>query len=201
MLRYRTGSLPMATWLWGYHSIPGSITGDASPYLYTYPHTDAGRIIDPPWTDVAAKHVKPGVRAPVVVFLHGCTGIIRGGVGYRVLLLEEGFAVFEPDAYARPGHSCESSSIAKRTEELAYALSEIRRLPWVDQDRVVLMGFSEGGRTVGFWDQPGFAAHVILAAPALSRAPAGVPVLAVAGAEDPYAESNSYEAIASTVAG
>ncbi|MFQ5953817.1 MAG: dienelactone hydrolase family protein [Kiloniellales bacterium] len=183
----------MATWLWGHHTIPASITNDGSPYWYAYPHTDAARIIDPPWTEVAAQHVKEGAKAPAVLFLHGCSGLIRGGVGYRILLMTEGYAVFEPDAYARPGHSCEGSSIAKRREEVAYALGQIRALPWVDQDRIVLMGFSEGGRTVGSWEEPGFAAHVILDAPATARAPAEVPVLAIAGAKDSYANPSSYK--------
>ena len=184
----------MATWLWGYHTVPGSITEDGSPYWYAYPHTDAARIIDPPWTEAAAAHIKAGAKAPAVLFLHGCSGLIRGGVGYRLLLIDEGYAVFEPDAFARPGHSCDTSSIAVRREEVAYALSQIRDLPWVDQDRIVLMGFSEGGKTVGSWEKPGFAALVILDAPATARAPANVAVLAIAGAQDSYAQPHSYEA-------
>jgi dienelactone hydrolase len=183
----------MATWLWGYHTIPGSITHDGSPYWYAYPpHTDAARIIDPPWTEAAAKHIKAGAKAPAALFLHGCSGLIRGGIGYRIMLVTEGYAVFEPDAFARPGYSCDTSSIANRREEVAYALSMIRELPWVDQDHIVLMGFSQGGTTVGSWEMPGFAAHVILMAPATSRAPANVPVLAVGGSDDDYAEPHSY---------
>jgi dienelactone hydrolase len=183
----------MATWLWGYHTIPGSITKDGSPYWYAYPHTDAARIIDPPWTEAAAEHVKAGAKAPAVLFLHGCSGLIRGGVGYRLLLVTGGYAVFEPDAFARPGHSCDTSSLEMRREEVAHALSQIRGLPWVDQDRIILMGFSQGGRTVANWEKPGFAAHVILDAPATARAPADVPVLAIAGAEDSYAQPHSYK--------
>ena len=183
----------MATWLWGFHTIPGTITRDGSPYVYAYPHTDVDRIDDPPWTEVAAGHIEPGARAPAVLYLHGCGGLIRGGLGYRLLLLGEGYAVFEPDAYARPGHTCEGSSTAMRRAEIEFALAEIRRLPWVDHDRIVLMGNSQGGRAVAEWDRPGFAAHVILASNcagfrstvgAAPRAPAGVPVLAVAGARD-----------------
>jgi pimeloyl-ACP methyl ester carboxylesterase len=74
-------------------------------------------------------------------------------------------------------------------------LSQIRQLPWIDQDRIILIGNSQGGRTVARWDEPGFAAHVILAsncgafrknAAAAPRAPATVPVLAVVGARDDY---------------
>jgi dienelactone hydrolase len=183
----------MATWPWGYHGIPASITEDGSPYWYAYPHTDAGRINDPPWTEVAARHIKEGAKAPAVLYLHGCGGLIRGGLGYRLMLLNAGFAIFEPDAFARPGHTCEGSSIAQRRAEIVYALSRIRQLPWIDQDRIVLMGNSQGGWTVAEWSQPGFAAHVILASNcgrfrsnegAAPGAPAGVPVLAVVGAKD-----------------
>jgi len=182
----------MATWLWGYHVIPGSITTDGSPYLYAYPHSDAARIVDPRWMEAAATQVRPGAKAPAALFLHGCSGIIRGGTGYRILLMMEGYAVFEPDSYARPGHSCDTSSIARRREDAAHALDQIRALPWIDQDRIVLLGLSEGGRTVQVWKEPGFAAHVIISAPADSYAPDNVPVLAIAGDEDSYARPSTY---------
>ncbi len=183
----------MATWLWGYHVIPGSITKDGSPYLYAYPHTNPARIVDPRWMEAAAKHIQPGAKAPAALFLHGCSGIIRGGTGYRILLMMEGYAVFEPDSYARPGHTCDTSSIFARREDATHALDQIRALPWIDRDRIILLGLSEGGRTVGAWDKPGFAAHVIISAPAGARAPAGVPVLAIAGDQDSYASPHSYK--------
>lgn len=178
-----------ATWLWGHYTVPGSITKDGTPYWYSYPHTDASRITDPPWTEVAATHVKEGAKAPAVLFLHGCSGLIRGGVGYRVLLLSEGYALFEPDAYARPGHTCDASSMKMRRDEAEYALNQIRRLPWVDQERVFLIGFSQGGRVAASWDKRGFAAHVILGADCdggSPKAPAETPVLAMIGSEDAY---------------
>ncbi len=184
-----------ATWLWGHYVVPETITADGSPRVYVYPHKDPSRIVDPPWTEVAAKHIKANAKAPAVLFLHGCSGIIRGGVGYRILLMSEGYAIFEPDAFARPGHTCDRSSLRMRHEELIYALAQIRKLPWVDQERIILMGDSQGGRTVARWDEPGFAAHIILAASCdwnsektqrLPRAPDGVPVLAVIGSEDGY---------------
>lgn len=188
----------MATWLWGYHTVPASVTVDGSPYWYAYPHTDAAPINDPRWTEVAAGHVRPDTRVPAVLFLHGCSGMIRGGVGYRVMMVAAGYAVFEPDAFARPGHTCGTSSTATRLEEIGYALARIRELSWVDQDRIVLMGFSEGGRTVGLWGEPGFRAHIIVGAPAHSRAPEGVPVLAVAGRYDDFASPPGYATEART---
>jgi dienelactone hydrolase len=182
-----------ATWLWGHYVVPDTITKDGSPYVYAYPHKESGRIIEPPWTEVAAGHIKAGAKAPAVLFLHGCSGLIRGGMGYRVLLMTEGYAIFEPDAFARPGYSCGKSSLSMRREELIYALGRIRQLPWVDQDRIILMGNSQGGKTVALWDEPGFSGHIIVAANCVSpsdtnrrspRAPDDVAVLAVVGSRD-----------------
>jgi acetyl esterase/lipase len=173
-----------ATWLWGQHSIPDTITRDGSPYWYAYPHADPNLIVNPPWTEVAATHVRTDTKAPAVVYLHGRSGMIRGDVDYRLIVLQEGFAVFEPDAYARPGHSYDNSTLKKRIEELAYAIDQIRELPWVDQDRIVLMGFSEGGRAVKSWSEPGFATRIILTSP--RGGPDGVPVLVLDGDRKGY---------------
>ncbi len=180
----------MATWLWGYHTVPASITTDGSPRWYAYPHTDASRINDPPWTDVAATHIETGATAPAVVWLHGCSGMPRGPIGYRIYLMSKGYALFEPDSFARPGRKpCTGNNLPLRREEIAFALRRIRELPWVDQARIVLAGVSEGGRAVGGWERAGFAAHIILAAACGDKsgrphAPGSVPVLAIVGSQD-----------------
>lgn len=184
-----------ATWLWGYHTVPAGITRDGTPYWYGYAHIDVNKINNPAWIEVAAGHITPGAKAPAVLVMHGCAGIIRSPTAYRVFFMERGYAVFEPDSFARPGHTCDfSSSFDKRMEELDYAYKRIRELPWVDQERVVLMGLSEGGRAVAFWDKPGFAAHIITMANCSGgppRAPAGTPVLAVVGEKDEYFAGSS----------
>lgn len=184
-----------ATWLWGYYTIPATITRDSTPYWYSYPHTDVNKINTPTWTEVAAGHIRPGAKAPAALVMHGCSGLIRGPVAYRVFFMERGYAVFEPDSFARPGHTCDfETSFDKRMEELDYAYEMIRNLPWVDQDRVVLMGLSEGGRAVAFWDKPGFAAHIITmnnCSDGQPHAPAGTPVLAIVGERDEYFAGHS----------
>jgi len=176
-----------ATWLWGYHTVPASITRDNKAYWYGYAHIDVKKINNPRWTEVASAQIKPGAKAPAVLVLHGCGGIFRSPIAYRVFFMERGYAVIEPDSFARPGHSCNSYSLNKRTEELDYAYKTIRELPWVDQDRIVLMGISQGGLAVALWSKPGFAAHIILANNCdggRPYAPAGTPVLAVVGGRD-----------------
>jgi dienelactone hydrolase len=185
-----------ATWLWGFHTVPASITRDNSPYWYSYPHTDVEQIDNPAWTDVALKQIRPGAKAPAVLMLHGCTGLARGPAPTLLLLMKRGYAVFAPDSFARPGRTCNMNTLYKRTEELAYALDKIQQLPWVDSDRIVLMGVSQGGATVAQWDKPGFQAHVILADNCGGRqppAPSGTPVLAVVGENDDYFAGSSCD--------
>jgi dienelactone hydrolase len=176
-----------AAWLWGLYTVPASITRDNSPYWYSYPHTEVERINDPEWTEVAMKQVRPGAKVPAVLLLHGCTGLARGPDALRVFLIGRGYATFEPDSFARPGRTCNRTTLYKRTEELAYALDKIRQLPWVDFERIVLMGVSQGGAAVAQWGEPGFSAHIILADNCDGRkpaAPAETPVLAITGGKD-----------------
>ena len=182
-----------AAWLWGHHTVPATITHDGSPYWYSYAHTDVTKISNPAWTDVAARHIKPDAKAPAVLVMHGCSGLIRNPTAYRVFFMERGYAVFEPDSFARPGHTC-GSGFWKRVEDLGYAYKMIRDLPWVDDKRIILMGISQGGAAVAKWTQPGFAAHIILAnncGGGQPHAPAGIPVLAVVGEKDEYYAGSS----------
>jgi dienelactone hydrolase len=176
-----------ATWLWGLYTVPASITVDNSPYWYSYPHTEVNRINNPAWTEAAGKHIRPGAKAPAVLLLHGCAGLARGPGALRVFLLRQGYAIFEPDSFARPGRSCNRTTLFKRTEELAYALEMIRQLSWVDRERIVLMGVSQGGAAVAQWSDPGFSAHIILAdncGGEKPSAPEDTPVLAIIGEKD-----------------
>ncbi len=179
-----------ATWLWGLHSVPGDITKSGSPYWYSYPHNDVSRIDNPAWSDVAEGHIKLGAKAPALLVLHGCSGLVRGDMGYRRYFVSRGYAVFEPDSFARPGHTCDGSPFQDRVEELGQALREIRKLRWVEQEQIYLMGFSQGGGAVASWSKPGFAGHIILASACpylksqVPAAPKNVPVLSVVGEKD-----------------
>lgn len=110
---------------------------------------------------------------PVVVFLHGCSGL-HGG--YRVdisFLRDLGYAVVAPDSFSRAfkPKSCDWRSksagshpgvVGFRLAEAAYAVERVRRFPWVDPDRIVLMGQSEGGLTTANYIGDDVAARVIL---------------------------------------
>jgi len=191
-----------AAWLWGHHSIPGDITISGTPYWYVYPHTDVNAINNPVWSEVAAKHIKPGVKAPAVLVLHGCSGLSYGDREYRRYFINSGYAVFEPNSFARPGREvCNrdtwDESYRMRVEELKQALIEIRKLPWVDQEQLFLMGISEGGAVAAGWSKNGFAGHIILEASCwaqkdrIPEAPLNIPVLAAIGEKDRWGKGAS----------
>jgi len=177
-----------ATWLLGYHTIPA---------LYTRSHSEKSWRNTLDWQPQAVREVKHDVKLPVVLYLHGCAGIEREDLVYRKLMLEQGYAVFMPDSFVRNRMPCAaegplSDRIHMRTAEVAYALKQLRKLPWVDQGHIILMGFSEGGNTVDNWSRPGFKAMIILGsactefATGKPAAPANVPVLTIVGQNDRF---------------
>ena len=148
--------------------------------------------------------VKPGKKLRVATYLHGCNGMNNNqSFQYRELMHSLGYAVFMPDSFQRPGREvlCGQGGlgnrISLRLREVDYALSKIRQLSWVDQDKIILMGFSEGGNTTDNFDEKGFAAHIILgsactqARDGMPQAPKGTPVLAIVGAEDHFRPGSS----------
>lgn len=186
----------MATWMYGNHSLPptATISGKVESFK-----SSAEAL---PWTKLAETKLKPGTKLPVVLYMHGCRGIGSETEQYRRSLLSQGYGVFIPDSFKRPGRlACRdegslSHRVGLRIEEIEHALIKIRELPWVDQNQVILMGFSEGGNAVDNWSKKGFSAHIIIgSACTLSggrpAAPDDIPVLAIVGGNDDYRPGQS----------
>lgn len=196
----------MATWLWGEHKLPASVTREGAPRYWedglnpTAPVwiKVGGQLQRNPglsWAQEATQAVRPGLHLPAVLYLHGCGGFGREEPTYRQLFLDHGFAVFMPNSFKRPGRlRCGSQGklvdrVRLRHEEVAHALREIRKLPWVDHNRLILAGHSEGGNTVDTWDKPGFMAYISLASACTLNdswpaTPHGVPFLNIVGEND-----------------
>ena len=178
-----------ATWIKGNIFLPaGALKLEGSNHLKLFAKKDN-------WAETAKiKHLKDGVRLPAVIYLHGCTGFYAGR-RFVTYFLDQGYAVFAPNSFARPGREelCNTGNmddrISLRREELKHALSKVREIDWVNASRLVLVGFSEGGQTVSSWGGREFMAHVLFGTDCryvddYSNAPWDIPVLNIVGESD-----------------
>ena len=95
---------------------------------------------------------------PAVVYLHGCNGFWNGTNRRIDWLASLGFAVVAPASTAREFYpqSCNvataEAGLFRPTLQLRWAdaqeaIRQLRNLPWIDQQKIFLYGFSEGGVT------------------------------------------------------
>ena len=159
----------------------------------------------------------PGGRLPVVVYLHGCTGI--GNDDFLRTLAGDGFAVVAPDSFARTWRPLQCDPRTRsggynvfvydfRLAETAYALGHLWQQPWADWNRMALVGSSEGGVAAALYRGDEFRGRVVLqwtcSGAAHVRgvaAPAGEPVMTVVGAEDPWYVANRRQDCGALLAG
>lgn len=145
---------------------------------------------------------------PVAIHMHGCSGFWQGTNRRGSYLASLGFVVIAPNSFARNSkpQSCDPvtqqggfhrGTLALRHAEAAHAIARVRALSWVNKEKMVLIGHSEGAiatatlaavYTVGFkariiegWgcntDWPEYAG--------LNSSP-NQPVLALVGNRDPW---------------
>jgi len=198
LLPVQTGSMAYAdvgaTWRHSRVSIPG--------------HIFAGKPILGQWRDQSVQRgiesIPPGTLMPAIIFLHGCNGIAHEEEAARLVFMEAGYATFFPDSFARSYRRSNCSPLDHQTamapethrfrlEEIEYALRQVRQLSWVNQSRIFVMGFSEGGMAVANYRGDGLAGLVITGWHCQGSPPnigimsdATVPVLTILGAEDPW---------------
>ena len=134
--------------------LPASITGGA---------VFAGLMKDAP-RDLKGK-------APVVVFMHGSSGLSLKAIGeWQQWLATQGVASIAPDSFALPDRLTYKSPVEKNVYEQIHALrvSEIRLaaealkgLPWVDTSRLILAGTSEGATSVARYAGNEFTGRIL----------------------------------------
>jgi dienelactone hydrolase len=173
-----------ATWKYALVSIPKEMTIDGSRCVGTFASKKNRKCLEKISRD--RKH-------PLVLFMHGCTGI-RGThrqiiTNFRSL----GYAVIAPDSFTRLGRKADCKpagrkrfTISLRTDEIRYALTQIPKLDWADQSRLVLAGFSEGGNTVAeYGGEDAFVGYIVMGWDCRHGLYPSGPVLAIQGARDP----------------
>jgi hypothetical protein len=153
-----------------------------------------------------------GSRVPVVLFLHGSSGLGLKAIGeWQQWLCSLGVASMAPDSFALPGRATYKSPIDKasyekihalRASEIAPALAALKAQPWADTSRLILAGTSEGAVPVARYGGTEFAARMLFAwscetnyfveQPRNAFEP-GKPVLNVISATDPFfSKSNAW---------
>jgi dienelactone hydrolase len=136
---------------------------------------------------------------PVILYLHGCSGIGPTDKRWGPFLKDLGFIVVQPDSLQRDRpRSCDPASrtgnlfpgvYKMRLEETDYARDQIGKSAWADQKNIFLMGHSEGGITVSLVTRSDFGGVVISAwhcGTTGLRTAAGIPVLAIDHENDPW---------------
>ena len=160
------------------------------------------------WRDRPAP--PPGTRLPVVLFLHGSSGLGLKAIGeWQRWLAGLGVASVAPDSFALPDRLTYTSPIdratyerihALRSSEIAPMLDALRAVPWVDPARIVLAGTSEGSVAVARHPGDGFAGRLIYTwscednyfVDGARTAPApALPVLNIISSTDPYFSSSN----------
>ncbi len=168
--------------------IPAQATGDK---------TFAGLMRDAP-TRIAK-------RVPVVVFLHGSSGISPAVRDWQKWVADElGIASIAPDSMQLPNRLTYKSPADKdtyehihelRAVEIVFALQALRNAPWADNSRLALAGTSEGSVAVARYAGAEFASRILYAWSCENNyfvkehgtaLPLGRPVLNVISARDPY---------------
>ncbi len=117
----------------------------------------------------APKDIK--ARVPVVVFLHGSSGLGLKAIGeWQLWLASLGVASMAPDSFALPDRLTYKSPVDKptyekihalRASEIPLALKALGSAAWADTSRMVLAGTSEGGPAVARYNGNEFAGRIL----------------------------------------
>ena len=143
-----------------------------------------------------------GWRYPTILFMHGCIGY--GSLKPLQAFARAGFAVIAPNSFARRYRPLQCRPSEKtggrnifiydfRLLEISYALQRMADFSWIDNDRLFLVGTSEGGVAAALYRGEEFRARIIAqwtchGLPFVRglAAPEGEAVLAIVRSDDPW---------------
>jgi dienelactone hydrolase len=151
-------------------------------------------------------------RVPVVVFLHGSSGLGLAAIGeWQRWLASQGIASVAPDSFALAGRLTYKSPVDKATyerihdlrgSEIAPTVAALAAAPWADSTRLALAGTSEGATSVARHSGAGFRGRMMYAWSCednyfvqshQTRLPPEQPVLNVISLSDPFfSQTNTW---------
>ena len=134
--------------------LPSQVTGGA---IYVGTYSDAPKLVK--------------ARVPVIVFLHGSSGLGLKAIGeWQQWLASLGVASIAPDSFALPDRVTYTSPVSKefyekihalRASEIGFAVQALRNAEWADTSRLVLAGTSEGATSVARYAGSEFLGRII----------------------------------------
>ncbi len=114
-----------------------------------------------------------GVKVPVIVFMHGSSGLALPAIAqWQLWLAKLGYASIAPDSFALAGRLTYKSPVdlvtyervhELRMAEIAPTVTALQSQPWADTQRMVLAGTSEGSVPVARYSDPTFLAKIMFA--------------------------------------
>ncbi len=147
-------------------------------------------------------------KLPIVIYLHGCSGVWWGTYIRLDFFAENGFAVIAPASFARAKYpkSCDPATkraglyretLKMRQYDALNAIKNAKQLDWVDSRNIFLVGFSQGGitsatlstnidTTVNARVIEGWTCHAGWSEYRGINAPVSEPVLALVADQDPW---------------
>lgn len=162
-----------------------------------------GRVRDDPAQAQLQALVVRGLRMPTVLYMHGCVGLGLSSLLDLAQISAAGAIAYAPDSYARPDRplACDETRYTHgglgmwllRFDEAAYARERLAAEPWIDNERIAMMGFSEGGFTVALSRDPRYVGYVVTGANCVGynnqnglSIPRDKPVLVILSRFDPW---------------
>lgn len=114
----------------------------------------------------------PDTKLPIVLYMHGSAGLSKGETYKRYIVEEAGCIFFAPNSFQiadRPTYESPTSlknyeRVHKlRQAELHCNLKKLKKLEFIDQDNIFLMGHSEGGLAASIYKSKAFKGRIITA--------------------------------------
>jgi len=145
-----------------------------------------------------------GNPLPVVLYLHGCTGLGELEIEFGQSLASQGYLFIAPDSFARRYRPLQCDPDRQtggfnlfvfdfRMAEISYALEQLGQMPAVDPEHMFLMGGSEGGVAAALYRGDQYSGRIIFqwtctGSPLVRgiAAPPDEPVLAIVNQGDPW---------------
>jgi len=151
--------------------------------------------------------IPDGAKIPAVLYLHDCPGLKIEAMRDIDEIASTGFAVFAPDSFDNRDRKSDCvrfefiaglnpDAYVQRQSEILVALTEMRKLPWIDSSAIILYGLGEGALAAANYPGHDFRGVVLTgwtcgAAQypediAGLKTPPDIPVLALVSRYDPW---------------